>query len=83
MNEREGCIGREPLRILSRNDPPAWACEVCDEPATQICGMCMYESYNPFYCEDHAEDHDCEEEEMLLPVVNSPRMGMCGYTGPV
>ena len=21
------------------------------------------------------------EEDMLLPVVNSPRMGMCGYTG--
>ena len=21
-------------------------------------------------------------EEMLLPVVNSPRMGMCGYEGP-
>jgi hypothetical protein len=42
----------------------------------------MYERQNPFYCELHSEDHDCEEAEMLLPVVNSPRMGMCGYTGP-
>lgn len=82
VDEREGRIGREPLRVLSRNDPPVWACEICGEPATQICGMCMYETDNPFYCEDHAEDHDCVEEEMLLPVVNSPRMGMCGYTGP-
>lgn len=35
----------------------------------------------PFYCEEHAKDHDCEEEEMLLSVVSSPRMGMCSYTG--
>lgn len=81
VDEREGRIGREPLRVLSRNDPPVWACDVCGEPAAWICGMCTYESDNPFYCEAHAEDHDCEEE-MLLPVVNSPRMGMCGYEGP-
>lgn len=80
--EREGRIGREPLRLLSRNDAPVWECEVCGEDAACICTYCMYEMPNPFYCESHAEDHDCEEPEMLLPVVNSPRMGMCGYTGP-
>lgn len=80
--EREGRIGREPIRVLSRNEAPVWTCALCEEPATQICTFCMYEQENPFYCEDHAEDHDCEEE-MLLPVVNSPRMGMCGYTGPL
>lgn len=80
-NEREGRIGREPMRLLSRNDDPVWACEVCEKGATQVCTFCMYEKENPFYCEAHAEDHDCREEEMLLPVVNSPRMGMCGYTG--
>jgi hypothetical protein len=80
LSEREGRIGREPLRILSRNETPVWTCALCDQPATQICTYCMYEQENPFYCEAHAEDHDCEEE-MLLPVVNSPRMGMCGYTG--
>jgi hypothetical protein len=42
----------------------------------------MYEQENPFYCGAHAEseEHECGEEA-LLPVVNSPRMGMCGYTG--
>lgn len=69
------------MRLLSRNDDPVWACEVCESDATQVCTFCMYEKANPFYCETHAEDHDCEEEEMVLPVVNSPRMGMCGYTG--
>ncbi len=82
ISEREGRIGREPLRILSRNEDPVWTCALCDQSATQICTYCMYEQENPFYCEDHAEDHDCYEE-MLLPVVNSPRMGMCGYTGPL
>jgi hypothetical protein len=43
--------------------------------------MCIYEKENPFYCEEHAGDHGCEDAEMLLPVVNSPRMGMCGYAG--
>jgi hypothetical protein len=83
VSEREGRIGgREPLRILSRNEDPVWPCALCGQSATQLCTYCMYEQENPFYCEAHAEDHDCDEE-MLLPVVNSPRMGVCGYTGPL
>jgi len=82
VEERQGRIGSEPLRLLSLNEAPVWECEVCDEDADWICTSCMYERENPFYCELHAEDHDCEEQEMLLPVVNSPRMGMCGYEGP-
>jgi hypothetical protein len=38
---------------------------------------------DPFVCSDHARDHACGEEESLMPVVNSPRMGVCGYTGEV
>jgi hypothetical protein len=82
VDEREGRLGREPLRLLSLNEAPVWECEVCGEDADWICTFCMYERGNPFYCELHAEDHDCEESEMLLPVVNSPRMGMCGYGAP-
>lgn len=81
VDERDGRIGRGPLRLLSRNEPLVWACEVCGGEAAWVCQFCMYETDNPFYCEAHAEDHDCEEPEMVLPVVNSPRMGMCGYEG--
>ena len=81
-DERQGRIGGEPLRLLSHNEAPVWECEVCGEDADWVCTFCMSERENPFYCEAHAEDHDCEEPEMLLPVVNSPRMGMCGYEGP-
>ena len=82
VDERQGRIDSENVRLLSRNEAPVWECEVCGENASWICTFCMYERQNPFYCELHSEDHDCEEPEMLLPVVNSPRMGMCGYTGP-
>jgi hypothetical protein len=81
-DEREGRLGREPLRLLSLNEAPVWECEVCGVAADWVCTFCMYERENPFYCEAHAKDHDCEEPEMVLPAVNSPRMGMCGYEGP-
>ena len=83
VSEREGRIAHAPLRLLSRNEPLEWACMVCDRAATWICTCCMYEREDPLLGDDddHAEEHDCEEEA-LLPVVNSPRMGMCGYTGP-
>jgi hypothetical protein len=82
VDERQGRIGGESVRHLSQNEAPFWECEVCGENASWICTFCMYERENPFYCELHSEDHDCDEPEMLLPVVNSPRMGMCAYTGP-
>jgi hypothetical protein len=47
--------------------------------ATAVCAQCLYESKG-FCCGAHAPDHDCGED-MLLPVVNSPRMGVCGYSG--
>jgi hypothetical protein len=81
VDEREGRIGNEQVCLLSQNEAPIWECEVCGEEASWICTFCMYERENPFYCEDHSEDHECDEPEMLLPVVNSPRMGMCGYDG--
>jgi hypothetical protein len=34
----------------------------------------------PAYHGTCAGGHECGEE-MLLPVVNSPRVAMCGYTG--
>jgi hypothetical protein len=77
---RTGIVGRAPARVLARNEPPVWKCAACDAPATLVCPFCMGES-NPFVCERHASDHACAEEDSFLPVVNSPRMGVCGYTG--
>lgn len=77
---REGNSGRRLVSLLARNDPPVWPCTVCHQPATLVCPFCMYEG-EPFYCQTHAPQHKCDDDEAWLPVVNSPRMGVCGYTG--
>ncbi len=70
---------REAVRLLARNVPPQFTCAGCGAPADYFCAECQWDSDNPFYCESCARGH--EHEEMLLPVTNSPRMGVCGYTG--
>jgi hypothetical protein len=67
------------VEILARNDPPQIKCSHCDHLATHICTECAYEDEG-WLCDDCAEGHECGED-MLLPVVNSPRTGVCGYTG--
>lgn len=68
------------IKVLARNEPPAVFCTVCKKPATQVCTECLYGGEADF-CDACALDHPCGEE-MLLPLVNSPRAGVCGYCGP-
>ncbi len=77
--ERTGKIIGEDIQLLARNDQPKILCDLCDKPASQICTRCFYKGKG-LLCEAHAETHECGEE-MFLPVVNSPRVGVCGYTG--
>lgn len=74
-------IYREPILLLARNDiPPAPTCEICEQQtATQVCTMCLYEGEG-WCCDDCTSHHECGEE-MFLPLVNSPRVGVCGYVG--
>lgn len=71
--------GTVPVRLLARNDPPDIPCGVCTDPASVVCGI-HNEALDGWLCEDCRGNHECEED-MFLPVVNSPRVGMCGYTG--
>lgn len=80
VSQREGVVGRPLLRLLARNEPPAWECLQCGNPATKVCVLCNQFEYGLFYAE-HAAQHDCEGEGFFLPVVNSPRMGVCDYGG--
>lgn len=82
VSARRGNIGRSAARLLARNEAPVWRCAVCDAPATLVCPFCMGEGA-PFVCSRHARNHSCGDGESFLPVVNSPRMGVCGYTGEV
>ena len=77
--ERVGQTRGKEIGIMARNDPPAITCDTCEKPAAKICAECVWEDEG-WLCDVCAEEHECGEE-MLLPVVNSPRVGMCGYTG--
>jgi hypothetical protein len=68
------------LKLLARNEPPAIPCSVCAKPATQVCRRCAEEGAAGL-CDACAGRHDCGEE-MLAPLINSPRTGVCGYCGP-
>jgi hypothetical protein len=75
---RPGVIGRPAVRLLARNEAPVWPCATCGAPATGICANCLDEN-NPFACSKHERQHACGEDSAFLPVVNSPRMGVCAY----
>ncbi|MFO0603950.1 MAG: hypothetical protein U0324_12290 [Polyangiales bacterium] len=67
------------LRLLARNEAPTYPCLTCGEPATDICMECRWQD-GGCYCAKCLKRHPCGEE-MVLPLVNSPRTGECGYTG--
>jgi hypothetical protein len=68
------------VEILARNEPPEISCEECREAlAVEICTECQWDGLG-WLCESCAENHECGEE-MMVPVVNSPRTGVCSYSG--
>jgi len=73
-------LGKSAIRVLARNNPPNIPCAKCGKPATQVCAQCIYDGAKAWLCDAHAPRHKCD---MFLPVVNSPRVGMCGYTGVI
>ncbi len=79
ISDREVEAKGKAIQVLARNTPPVILCEECGKPATNVCSQCIFDGKG-WLCDDCAEEHECGEE-MLLPVVNSPRVGMCAYTG--
>ena len=74
VGEREGTNSQQRVRLLARNEPPQILCELCKKkPAVWVE---VYED-SAWCCEECIEN----TEEGVLPVVNSPRVGVCGYSG--
>lgn len=72
-----------PVKLIARNDPIVFICHACKQViATNICTICLYEKSRKgaSLCENCTRHHKCGED-MVLPIVNSPRSGECGYTG--
>src|SRR6266487_2991409 len=82
VSERDGVAqaGEEddPITILARNVAPVILCKVCGKPATKVVAGYFNVEENA-YCNKCAKRS--EDADMMLPVVNSPRVGVCGYTG--
>lgn len=71
--------------LLSRNEPLKWMCEACGKnPAVELCTIHEW-GEDSMFCSKCAKQHakTCDDfaDYAALPVVNSPRMGVCGYTG--
>jgi hypothetical protein len=78
IGEHQGVAPKDDrVRVLARNVLPDLPCSVCGKPAAWIDTFGDYE----LYCEECGDARDEESQEGFLPVVNSPRMGVCGYTG--
>lgn len=79
LAEHEGDPAKDAVQLLARNTPPAIVCEKCGQPAVWLGGD--EEGEYRELCDACAEAGG-DVKEWLLPVVNSPRAGVCGYEGP-
>jgi len=79
LEKYKGPLGlKEKIVILARNSQPIIPCDECgDRPAIKICPQCQWEDAG-WLCKQCAQKH---EHDMLFPVCNSPRTGVCGYVG--
>ena len=73
-------LGKDKITLISRNNPVEHTCSECGtKVAKMICGACSYTG-NGYVCDKCEEVHECDDFA-LLPICNSPRCGVCGYTG--
>jgi hypothetical protein len=81
QNTRQGLPEKSKyhVRLLARNLMPEVKCQECDKnPATIIDLEAIYDGKG-LICKACARKRKLED--MILPLVNSPRAGECGYTG--
>jgi len=72
-----------PIALLARNGSPTHTCQACKKSATHYCVECEYEKgTSGLICQTHLKNHSCEDYGGPIEIINSPRLGMCGYTGP-
>jgi len=67
----------EKVQLLARNVMTEYLCDKCGAPATMIDPMDDYARL----CDECATVAEEEEGDSILPLTNSPRCGVCGYTG--
>jgi hypothetical protein len=87
--EREGAMTNvnedddDIVQIMSRNEEPVIPCRSCGKPATRVVPGYYSVSLGALCdtCKLEGDEKNYFSGEELLPIVNSPRVGVCGYTG--
>jgi hypothetical protein len=79
LSEHEEPTRRKNLSVLARNEPPLSPCLECGQPASWI--GTYGDSYEARTICDACTEKKGFDDAQLLPLVNSPRTGVCGYTG--
>ena len=84
MGQREGPpLTDRPMVLMARNLMPEAACIECGQPAMRLCMECLIEEQvGGTLCEQHARTYPHDNYGEPIELVNSPRLGMCGYDGP-
>lgn len=76
-------LSAHPIVLMARNNPPEARCTECGQPASWLCVECLHEFGEAgTLCDQHAQIHPHTDYGEPISLVNSPRLGMCGYTGP-
>ncbi|PKO13490.1 MAG: hypothetical protein CVU39_18995 [Chloroflexi bacterium HGW-Chloroflexi-10] len=74
---------KHPIVLLARNQKPLATCQECGQPAQWLCIECIEEEdCSGTLCDKHANEHPHHNYGEPMPLLNSPRTGMCGYEGP-
>lgn len=74
--------------LLIQNEQPNYYCDLCSEQLIitycdncekSFCEKCNQE----YHGKAEANKMNCDPQTSCLPIINSPRVGKCGYRGPV
>ena len=72
-----------PIVLMARNLMPECECIKCKQPAIWLCMECLTEeNVWGVLCDEDAETHPHDNYGEPVRLVNSPRLGLCGYAGP-
>jgi hypothetical protein len=84
VRQGKALSGEHAISLMARNLQPEEKCSICNERANWLCLECLHERNRGgwFLCDEHAEEHPHQEYGEPMPLFNSPRVGMCGYSGP-
>ena len=83
MPKHKKCIFEDDIFVLMENDPITFRCTECRKKATKICDSCINK-----VCDNCSQEHECSnidyvDEVTMHDIYNSPRLGKCGYFGPI